>query len=201
MKTWFTSDWHISDYRLNILRRPFNNEAEMFLKIRDEHNKVVEPNDIVYVLGDVCFRKNKQFLPLVDTLNGKKILIRGNHDRDTTDEEFLKYFDKVVADGDGLEIQINDIPFNLTHYPTTARQDIFNLVGHVHDSWRFQPNMINVGVDVNHFRPVSADEILFFYNAILTHFDQDIWAAYLPQNLEYFELRGQKTSYFEKKEI
>ena len=89
----------------------------------------------------------------------------------------------------------------MTHYPTTTRQDIFNLVGHIHDAWKFQPNMINVGVDVNHFRPVNADEIIYFYNAIMTHFDQDIWSAYLPQNTTHFEQRGKKTSYFEKKDI
>lgn len=201
MSVWFTSDWHIGDHRLNILRRPFINEDEMFSKIKDEHNKLVGNDDTVYVLGDACFRKAKHFLPLINEFNGKKILIRGNHDRDTSDEEFLLYFNQVVPDGDGLEIECNNINFYLTHYPTTTKQDIFNLVGHVHDSWRFLPNMINVGVDVNHFRPVSADEIIFFYNAIMTHFDQDIWAAYLPQNADHVEQRGKKTSYFEKKDI
>jgi calcineurin-like phosphoesterase family protein len=201
MNTWFTSDWHIGDIRLNMLRRPFISEDEMLFKLKDEHNKLVHPDDTVYVLGDVCFRKAKHVLSSVKDFNGKKILIRGNHDRDTTDEEFLVCFEQVIPDGEGLEIEYKNINFYLTHYPTTTRQDIFNLVGHVHDSWKFQPNMINVGVDVNHFRPVNADEIIYFYNAIHTHFDKDIWAAYLPQNATHFEQRGKKTSYFEKKEI
>ena len=201
MNTWFTSDWHIGDTRVNMLRRPFVNEDEMFFRLKDEHNKLVHPNDTVYVLGDVCFRKAKHVLSSVKDFNGKKILVRGNHDRDTSDEEFLVYFDQVISEGEGLEVEYKNINFYLTHYPTTTRQDIFNLVGHVHDSWKFQPNMINVGVDVNHFRPVNADEIIYFYNAIHTHFDQDIWAAYLPQNTTHFEQRGKKTSYFEKKDI
>jgi calcineurin-like phosphoesterase family protein len=201
MNTWFTSDWHIGDTRVNMLRRPFVNEDEMFFRLKDEHNKLVHPNDTVYVLGDVCFRKAKHVLSAVKDFNGKKILVRGNHDRDTSDEEFLVYFDQVIAEGEGLEIEYKNINFYLTHYPTTTRQDIFNLVGHIHDAWKFQPNMINVGVDVNHFRPVNADEIIYFYNAIMTHFDQDIWSAYLPQNTTHFEQRGKKTSYFEKKDI
>ena len=201
MNTWFTSDWHIGDTRVNMLRRPFVNEDEMFFKLKDEHNKLVHPNDTVYVLGDVCFRKAKHVLSAVNDFNGKKILVRGNHDRDTSDEEFLVYFDQVIAEGEGLEIEYKNINFYLTHYPTTTRQDIFNLVGHIHDAWKFQPNMINVGVDVNHFRPVNAGEIIYFYNAIMTHFDQDIWSAYLPQNTTHFEQRGKKTSYFEKKDI
>jgi calcineurin-like phosphoesterase family protein len=184
-----------------MLRRPFISEDEMLFKLKDEHNKLVHPDDTVYVLGDVCFRKAKHGLSSVKDFNGKKILVRGNHDRDTSDEEFLVYFQQVIPEGEGLEIEYKNINFYLTHYPTTTRQDIFNLVGHVHDSWKFQPNMINVGVDVNHFRPVNADEIIYFYNAIMTHFDQDIWAAYLPQNTTHFEQRGKKTSYFEKKDI
>lgn len=195
MSIWFTSDWHIGDNRLNILRRPFKNYDEMFSKIREQHNSLVKPHDLVYVLGDVCCRDTPGYLPLVKTFNGKKILIRGNHDRVISDKDFLIYFDQVIADGDGLEIEIENIKFYLTHYPTTARSDVFNLVGHVHDAWKFQANMINIGIDVNHFRPTSIDQIKFYYDATLHHFDSDIWAAYLPENSQHYENRARKTSY------
>ena len=73
MSIWFTSDWHIGDNRLNILRRPFKNYDEMFSKIREQHNSLVKPHDLVYVLGDVCCRDTPGYLPLVKTFNGKKI--------------------------------------------------------------------------------------------------------------------------------
>lgn len=199
MNTWFTSDWHIGDNRLDILRRPFKNYEEMFSKIRDQHNALVKPYDRVYVLGDVCFKSSPGYLPLIKTMNGKKILIKGNHDRNIPNKDFLLYFEEVIEDGDGLKINIEDLDLYLTHYPTTAQDDIFNLVGHVHDAWKFQANMINVGVDVNHFRPTSIAQIKFYYNAILQHFDSDIWASYLPQNVKHYETRGKKTSYFPKK--
>lgn len=192
---WFTSDWHIGDHRLEILRRPFVNHDEMFSKIRDNFNNLVKKNDVVYVLGDVCYKESRSYLPLVKTLNGKKHLIKGNHDRNIDDNFFLYYFESVVEDGQGLDIRIEDIDLYLTHYPTTTKIDKFNLVGHVHDSWKFMPNMINVGLDVNNFRPVNFDQISFYYNSIMSHFDKDIWAAYLPQNMEHFKNRGQNTSY------
>ncbi len=58
--------------------------------------------------------------------------------------------------------------------------------------------MINIGIDTNHFRPTSIDQIKFYHNAVLHHFDNDIWAAYLPENIQHYETRGRKTSYFVK---
>lgn len=34
------------------------------------------------------------------------------------------------------------------------------LCGHVHDAWKFQGNQFNVGVDVNDFKPVSANTVV-----------------------------------------
>jgi len=192
---WFTSDWHIGDHRLDILRRPFENHDSMFAKIKENFNKLVSNSDDVYILGDVCYKHSESYLPLVRTLNGKKHLIKGNHDREIENKKFLNYFDTVVEDGEGLEITIKGIDFYLTHYPTTARIDKFNLVGHVHDAWKFLPNMINVGVDVNHYCPVNIDQILFYYNSVLSHFDKDIWAAYLRQNMAHINSRANLTSY------
>lgn len=54
-------------------------------------NMVVGKRDKVFVLGDVVMNKN---LDILEELNGRKILIRGNHDHCKT-EEYLKYFDEV----------------------------------------------------------------------------------------------------------
>lgn len=34
------------------------------------------------------------------------------------------------------------------------------LCGHVHEAWKFRGNQFNVGVDVNNFRPVTANEVV-----------------------------------------
>jgi len=58
--------------------RPFSSTEEMDETMIERHNSKVGPNDVVYMLGDVVI--NKKSLHLVKRLNGKKRLVRGNHD-------------------------------------------------------------------------------------------------------------------------
>lgn len=58
--------------------RPFTSTEEMNETLIERHNSKVRPGDHVYMLGDVAI--NKKYLELVKRLNGKKRLIRGNHD-------------------------------------------------------------------------------------------------------------------------
>lgn len=43
-------------------------------------NSAVKEDDIVYHLGDVGFGTTEMLKELIGRLNGKKILLRGNHD-------------------------------------------------------------------------------------------------------------------------
>ena len=105
---------------------------------------------------------------IFDRLNGRTIIIRGNHDRSIT--SLLKM---------GWEVHKQPFPFIkefgilkdivLTHTPVVDTlvegslslwKDDINICGHVHDSWKRKGNSYNVGVDVWNFRPVSLDEIL-----------------------------------------
>lgn len=72
--------------------RPFTDFQDMNEKLIENWNKVVTPFDKVYVMGDVCI--NKKFLPLLNEMNGKKVLIPGNHDIFEA-KEYLKYFDDI----------------------------------------------------------------------------------------------------------
>lgn len=58
--------------------RPFSSTEEMDETLVDNWNKVVHPKDTVYHLGDVVIARRN--LQTVKRLNGRKILIRGNHD-------------------------------------------------------------------------------------------------------------------------
>ncbi len=60
--------------------RPFTEVHEMKQHILDCWNSVVGVDDIVYVVGDVCMKPNYETLSFMQWLNGKKILIKGNHD-------------------------------------------------------------------------------------------------------------------------
>lgn len=87
MTIFFTSDLHFNHKAM--VRdtttgepgwRPFDTLDDLNRTIIDRWNSVVEDNDIVYVLGDVCMGKRTDTLPLVRELAGTKFLIPGNHD-------------------------------------------------------------------------------------------------------------------------
>ena len=179
------------------MQRHFQNEAEHACHLVDQHNLVVAKEDLVYVVGDalVKFADPERWLQWLETMNGRKILIRGNHDTPFSDEMFAPYFEHIVPEGDGIELDVEGIPCWLTHYPTRGRHDRFNLVGHVHGAWKVQLNALNVSVDCHHYRPVPLDAIPFFYEAIGKHYDDDIFAAYDASNMAHLR-RGVKGSYY-----
>lgn len=195
---WLTADYHLGEDRFELMGRPFSTIEEMINLLVDNHNKLVKPDDEVYLVGDVCYNKRPEYLHHIDRFNGIKTLIRGNHDRDISDEEFLKHFTKIVPEGEGIELEIEGIPCYITHYPSTGRPDRFNLVGHVHGAYKYQLNMLNVGIDVHHFRPVNFDRIPFHLKAICEYYDKDVWIAYDPINEIYKGIRGKNSSYYSK---
>lgn len=58
------------------------------------YNRAVKPEDRVYMLGDVAF--NKRDLVILNRMNGRKVLIKGNHDNLDL-KDYLPYFDDIRA--------------------------------------------------------------------------------------------------------
>ena len=69
--------------------RPFENAKQADDAMLTNWNSVVGVDDKVYVLGDVAFKSEP--LSILKKCNGKKILIKGNHD-DLSVSEYMKYF-------------------------------------------------------------------------------------------------------------
>lgn len=200
-KTFLTADLHLGEpaERLKILGRPFKDQKHHIEELIRLHNSIVAPEDIVYVAGDVCYQKAPEFLPEVARFNGKKILIRGNHDRPICDADFHQYFDRIVEDGGGIPFNVEGIQCWVTHYPTQGQTDSFNLVGHIHAAWKYQLNMFNIGIDANHFLPVDLATVPFHFKAICEFYDADVWVGYNPLNEAYKGKRGKATRYFNPK--
>lgn len=196
MSTFLTADYHLGEDRFEIMQRPFTTVDEMIDRLVAEHNKMVTPDDKVIIIGDVVYKNRPEYLKEIDRFNGKKTLIRGNHDAPLSDEDLSKYFEEVIEDGGGIKMKIEGIPCYLTHYPTQASKKRFNLVGHIHSGWKVQLNMLNVGVDCHHFRPVPAEMVPFYFTAIKKYYDQDMWVAYHKANKAFVGKRGAKGRYF-----
>ncbi len=196
MNTFITADYHLGEDRFKILQRPFTSTKEMVDRLVFEHNQMVKPDDKVIIVGDLVYKERPEYLKEIARFNGKKTLIRGNHDAPLSDDDLSKYFDRVVKDGGGIKLNVEGIPCFLTHYPTQSRKDRFNLVGHIHSGWKVQLNMLNIGVDCWHFRPVPLSDVAFYFNAIKNYYDADMWVAYHKANKAFVGKRGAKGRYF-----
>lgn len=72
---WFIADTHFGDGRiLKYENRPFQDVNEMNQCIVDNWNSLVKEEDLIYLIGDIG---NEAY---ISSLNGKKYLIKGNHD-------------------------------------------------------------------------------------------------------------------------
>ncbi len=146
-------------------------------------NETVGPDDVVWHLGDVAVTDEalEEFVP---RLNGTKLLVKGNYESDRSPELLDKLFwwslnrsgrpgvinpgrsvDHGVAYGYRYpDEQLADSGFDkhlwVCHYPKQRHQHLFTLTGHIHDLWKVARDMLNVGVDAWHFRPVSMDIVL-----------------------------------------
>jgi calcineurin-like phosphoesterase family protein len=191
MKTYFTADLHYGDNRFHLFPRPFKTVEEAIKKTEENWNRVVKPEDRVYVIGDVAL--DEKYLDRVDDLNGQKVLITGNYDT-LPKATYLRYFTRVYdsLSGPAYMLKTGDgVQFLLNHYPTKGRKEYFNLVGHVHGAWRVQKNMINVGLDAWNYTPVSLEQILQFKTFVEKYADEDVWVAYHESNTVHME-RGRK---------
>ena len=87
---WFTSDIHLFH---NLIHKKYRSHCATLEDMHHEFviqwNKQVKSKDIVYVLGDVSFGKWEETKEILSKLNGRKILIRGNHDERFTSAHWV----------------------------------------------------------------------------------------------------------------
>jgi calcineurin-like phosphoesterase family protein len=143
---WLTGDHHF--FNENIIRycnRPYKNSQHMGKDLIVRHNRVVDPDDKVFFLGDLTL-KGIEFKPslhaLIGRMNGHKHLILGNHDRLGVRDYLDIGFHSVHSSMDLEE-------FTLVHDPAvayTCPSRTF-LCGHIHTFFLIHKNAINVGID------------------------------------------------------
>jgi len=117
-------------------------------------NSVVQPHDKVYHLGDVAFPRRK--LALLDELNGKKILIKGNHDIFDL-KDYTKYFVDIRGAHELYKMMLTHIPI----HPEQLNRFDANIHGHIHDRKIDDKRYVNVSVEQINYTPISLDEVLY----------------------------------------
>ena len=170
------SDTHF--YHKNIINychRPFNNIDYMNNYMIKKWNSIIKNDDTIYHLGDFAlgwdksnFKTKKEcYKDLMNKLNGNKILIKGNHDRET-DNFYKEIGFKEVYN----YLEIDDIL--LIHYPIVIKNEQYmkekllkfisqfninkyRLVihGHVHNSNYQLQKHLNVSVEKINYLPIK----------------------------------------------
>lgn len=157
MTIWFTADTHFN--HANIIKhcnRPFKTVAEMDTCLINNWNKVVKAEDTVYHLGDFAWG-NTNITEWYSKLNGRVLLIRGNHDK-----RLGCMFG--VEDRSYAELEYKGKTFILSHYPfevwNKKHYGSIHLHGHCHGTLPKIENRFDVGVDCNNYKPVNIESFL-----------------------------------------
>ncbi len=132
--------------------RSFKSLTEMHVDIIDKWNATVTPRDKVYHLGDVAF--TKEGLHLLQMLNGKKRLVRGNHDLFKTNL-YAEYFDEIYGVRQMNGLWLTHVPM----HPHSVERAKLNIHGHTHAYCLEDPKYFNASVEAINYTPISIDEI------------------------------------------
>ena len=162
---YFVGDEHYDHYTTaerNIIKyaeRPFTSINEMNKAIIRNFNSVVRSNDVTFHLGDFSLKGigyKPWFEKMLEQLNGEHHLVLGNHDR-------MGAWDYVQVGFTTVHTALIFEEFVLVHDPVASitRPDRIFLCGHVHQLYKTLPgkNIINVGIDVWDYKPVSIEDI------------------------------------------
>lgn len=136
MKQYYISDIHFN--HSNVIKfdcRPFLTVKEMEETIVENWNNRVKANDIVYIVGDFCWSLEDEWIRILNKLNGRKMLVRGNHDIKKMSNKLKNKFIKV---SDYEEIKDNGRRIILSHYPilfykSSYGEDVWHFCGHTHN--------------------------------------------------------------------
>jgi calcineurin-like phosphoesterase family protein len=175
-----THFWHSNIIKYEPQARGhFKNAEEMNEYMIERWNAKVSEEDTIFHLGDFIFGGIHKAEEILQRLNGKKILVKGNHDAHCKKESFVKYWDKIVNTWEGKignkYVIMSHCPFECWKYQEDGS---INLYGHVHSllnnnlsdneqgvgrefrKVKYVPNRYNVGADVNNLEPCTLDEII-----------------------------------------
>jgi calcineurin-like phosphoesterase family protein len=136
--------------------RPWDSASEMDEEMIQLWNETVGPKDEVIHLGDVAI--DKQGVKTMRLLHGRKLLIKGNHDRLPL-SVYTPYFYDIMG-------TFSYNKFVLTHIPVSDHQKYRyrgNIHGHLHAESLPDPWYQCVSVEQTGYKPILLEEVLDRY--------------------------------------
>lgn len=172
MTTWFTSDNHFGHKNIRHFcpetRPAFDDVSEMDHMMIRMWQAQVQPEDIVWCLGDFSFHSAEKTWNILGQLPGYKHLVFGNHDKVLRKNPKLidRHF---VSAQEYKEISVDGIPVVLFHYPiwewNRMHRGAYHLFGHVHGTTSVPGRAIDVGID----GPLSGGDMRLYSWEIVHH--------------------------------
>ena len=167
-KLFFTSDTHFGHFNIcKYCHRPFESRSQMDNYLITAWNAVVPEDGIVVHCGDFMLPHNsdiKEYMKYMSKLNGRILLLRGNHDR----AELGWENEKLISVQDKAMIEVDSIKIYAEHYPCAAFNGDYHVYGHVHtlsdgicygmdaEAMKAMKKVTyDVGVDQNNYHPIS----------------------------------------------
>ena len=167
-KLFMTSDSHLGHFNIcKYCHRPFESRSQMDNYLITAWNAVVPEDGIVVHCGDFMLPHNsdiKEYMKYMSKLNGRILLLRGNHDR----AELGWENEKLISVQDKAMIEVDSIKIYAEHYPCAAFNGDYHVYGHVHtlsdgicygmdaDAMKaMKRTTYDVGVDQNNYTPIS----------------------------------------------
>ena len=162
MSIFYCSDHHFGHEKILTFKnydgtpaRVFDNIDSMNDAIIYNHNSVVKKSDEIYFLGDVAIEL--EYLQLLSRMNGKKKLVRGNHDIFHINH-YLKYFDDIC----GTVTFVDN--FILSHIPLhpncVSQRFVTNVHGHLHNNIIKDDKYFNVSMEKINYTPIEHSELI-----------------------------------------
>jgi len=164
----FTADHHFGHKNIiKFCNRPFGYVDEMNEFLIQRWNDKVGHNDKVYHLGDLGLNSPDRLREILNRLNGKIYLIKGNHEKSAVAcrdrfEWIKEYHELIVNDDDfhkGKQLIV------LFHYAlrewNASHHGTFHLYGHSHGTLEDLKGSrsFDVGVDCHDYSPISYLEV------------------------------------------
>lgn len=167
---WLISDTHFGhDKACSFLKedgsrlRPFANSEEADETMVYRWNARVKRKDRVYHLGDVAIPRRG--LRVLERLNGRKVLVRGNHDIYKL-QDYAQYFDDIRGCFYHHEFMMSHIPL---HSELFQQRFKGNIHGHLHSGCvktadgEEDGRYFNCCVERHNFAPVHWEEAMAYF--------------------------------------
>ncbi len=164
---YFTADLHFG--HANVIRhcnRPFASADEMDAALTHNWNSFVGKHDEVYILGDFTMKPAAEAHRYLSALNGRKYMIRGNHDHALGTREMSRFHPRAKTamewtrkrileekDGEEIILAISHLPqcatdqdFLYVHGSPAGPTMDYLLPGDSYDRHRMQKEFDEIGV-------------------------------------------------------